>query len=151
MSEAGDQKALGAGAFYGAVQSRREQCDAIFTDLRHTLPRKLPSHSHELPFFAVLMEGLYGERYGREERQFRPFTVHFRPAGVPHQDEIGPPGVRFFEIEIRDRKSTRLNSSHCWISYAVFCLKKKNTRRKSSHCWISYAGFWLNNKTQRDA
>src|SRR5438105_10367477 len=27
----------------------------------------------------------------------------------------------------RDRKSTRLNSSHEWISYAVFCLKKKKT------------------------
>src|SRR2546429_4457836 len=27
----------------------------------------------------------------------------------------------------RDRKSTRLNSSHGYISYAVFCLKKKNT------------------------
>src|SRR5258708_15410090 len=29
----------------------------------------------------------------------------------------------------RDRKSTRLNSSHQIISYAVFCLKKKNNRR----------------------
>src|SRR5712675_2484908 len=29
--------------------------------------------------------------------------------------------------EQRDRKSTRLNSSHGYISYAVFCLKKKNT------------------------
>src|SRR5690625_6629382 len=29
-----------------------------------------------------------------------------------------------------DRKSTRLNSSHVAISYAVFCLKKKNRRRK---------------------
>src|SRR2546422_5719492 len=29
----------------------------------------------------------------------------------------------------RDRKSTRLNSSHGYISYAVFCLKKKNNRR----------------------
>src|SRR2546429_4222048 len=28
-------------------------------------------------------------------------------------------------IELRDRKSTRLNSSHGYISYAVFCLKKK--------------------------
>src|SRR3712207_7243552 len=28
--------------------------------------------------------------------------------------------------EVRDRKSTRLNSSHANISYAVFCLKKKN-------------------------
>src|SRR5256885_12906855 len=31
------------------------------------------------------------------------------------------------KIEVRDRKSTRLNSSHLVISYAVFCLKKKNT------------------------
>src|SRR5256885_2642136 len=29
-------------------------------------------------------------------------------------------------VETRDRKSTRLNSSHLVISYAVFCLKKKN-------------------------
>src|SRR2546422_10491649 len=36
-----------------------------------------------------------------------------------------------FDIELpRDRKSTRLNSSHGYISYAVFCLKKKN-RNKS--------------------
>src|SRR3712207_8901227 len=31
------------------------------------------------------------------------------------------------KIESADRKSTRLNSSHANISYAVFCLKKKNT------------------------
>src|SRR5256885_12081928 len=36
----------------------------------------------------------------------------------------------------RDRKSTRLNSSHLVISYAVFCLKKKNCRnRQSSTSW----------------
>src|SRR5207247_10140745 len=29
-----------------------------------------------------------------------------------------------------DRKSTRLNSSHEWISYAVFCLKKKKIRKE---------------------
>src|SRR5438132_6120252 len=32
----------------------------------------------------------------------------------------------------RDRKSTRLNSSHTVISYAVFCLKKKNKRKSST-------------------
>src|SRR5438105_12160050 len=31
----------------------------------------------------------------------------------------------------RDRKSTRLNSSHEWISYAVFCLKKKKRRTEA--------------------
>src|SRR5688500_12861483 len=33
-----------------------------------------------------------------------------------------------------DRKSTRLNSSHLVISYAVFCLKKKNSSRKRTRC-----------------
>src|SRR3712207_7933129 len=33
-----------------------------------------------------------------------------------------------------DRKSTRLNSSHANISYAVFCLKKKNNNRVNSTC-----------------
>src|SRR5256886_13538526 len=37
---------------------------------------------------------------------------------------------RMGSIQLRpDRKSTRLNSSHSQISYAVFCLKKKNARR----------------------
>src|SRR5437899_5042013 len=35
-----------------------------------------------------------------------------------------------FVIECRDRKSTRLNSSHLGISYAVFCLKKKKKTKK---------------------
>src|SRR3989440_7130574 len=37
----------------------------------------------------------------------------------------------FGEAIGRDRKSTRLNSSHDQISYAVFCLKKKKTRNSS--------------------
>src|SRR2546430_13584763 len=41
-----------------------------------------------------------------------------------------------------DRKSTRLNSSHSRISYAVFCLKKKNCTHFSSHdlCLIANPG-----------
>src|SRR5205814_8354345 len=45
------------------------------------------------------------------------------------------PGVRLALTELalgRDRKSTRLNSSHLGISYAVFCLKKKKHCQRSS-------------------
>src|SRR5437667_9366121 len=35
-------------------------------------------------------------------------------------------------LQLKDRKSTRLNSSHITISYAVFCLKKKNNRKKKN-------------------
>src|SRR5437899_4813731 len=54
--------------------------------------------------------------------QRRGFAVgeDFFVAHVPERIAVN----RFLE-EIRDRKSTRLNSSHLGISYAVFCLKKK--------------------------
>src|SRR2546429_2186455 len=44
----------------------------------------------------------------------------------------------------RDRKSTRLNSSHGYISYAVFCLKKKKTNEREAgprHTLISGASY----------
>src|SRR3712207_8830929 len=43
--------------------------------------------------------------------------------------ELGTDELLFVTHRVRpgDRKSTRLNSSHANISYAVFCLKKKNT------------------------
>jgi AraC family transcriptional regulator len=106
MADSG--QALRAGSFYGAIQGKRELGGAIFTDLSHQSPRQLPSHSHELPFFGLVMDGQYGERYGRQQAFFSPFTIMFRPAGVPHQDEIGPRGVKFFEIEVRDSWRKRL-------------------------------------------
>src|SRR5438034_4905883 len=47
-------------------------------------------------------------------------------AGAGGTDAKGPRVRPRFPRSVRDRKSTRLNSSHTVISYAVFCLKKKN-------------------------
>src|SRR5205085_4150171 len=45
---------------------------------------------------------------------------------VEHHDlDLARSGRRHPEHRVEDRKSTRLNSSHSQISYAVFCLKKK--------------------------
>src|SRR3712207_8946238 len=50
---------------------------------------------------------------------------------------VSTPVTRIFlpwsSIGLQDRKSTRLNSSHANISYAVFCLKKKKTNDTSQH------------------
>src|SRR2546426_9280766 len=53
-----------------------------------------------------------------------------RRGGTVRFEIDGPSAVRI-EALARDRKSTRLNSSHLVISYAVFCLKKKKKRKKS--------------------
>src|SRR5258707_8064683 len=49
---------------------------------------------------------------------------------LPHQPLRRPERQRLVG-QMEDRKSTRLNSSHANISYAVFCLKKKTDRRGS--------------------
>src|SRR2546429_4384338 len=60
-----------------------------------------------------------------------PYTTLFRSrlrAPLSDVSWITQPGAGRAGLSraLRDRKSTRLNSSHGYISYAVFCLKKKN-------------------------
>src|SRR5436190_9858850 len=59
----------------------------------------------------------------------------------PEQDDIHDvqlvPAVEPVVRAGRDRKSTRLNSSHTVISYAVFCLKKKRKRNSTLNCTAS--------------
>src|SRR5688572_32499396 len=78
--------------------------------------------------------------------QHRPVALHWHQSVHPsierHAEQVRvvpdrEPGQRRENRERahEDRKSTRLNSSHSQISYAVFCLKKKKTlqRRQHSH------------------
>src|SRR2546429_4477093 len=65
-----------------------------------------------------------------------PYTTLFRSALISDSVErveqgsvlADRAGGTMAEVVMRDRKSTRLNSSHGYISYAVFCLKKKNDK-----------------------
>src|SRR5438045_5421302 len=59
-------------------------------------------------------------------------TTHRYAAGEGFA-EVSNDRVRVLVEEAKDRKSTRLNSSHLGISYAVFCLKKKKKTKKNSN------------------
>src|SRR3712207_7713679 len=76
--------------------------------------RPLPEHRHVAGRHLVL--GDHGEAR----------RVELEVLGADHQVEVGQL-PQLAELLGGDRKSTRLNSSHANISYAVFCLKKKNT------------------------
>src|SRR2546427_5585660 len=76
-----------------------------YTTLFRSVLQTLPEESHDhLP---------------RAVRDFRLFTGS--------QETVADAGIHGIAVAlvVRDRKSTRLNSSHSQISYAVFCLKKK--------------------------
>src|SRR3989449_7032520 len=78
---------------------------ARFLDRRVRLLRDLRRHE------AILL----GEEAEDRTRELRVVGLHVRVDPV--------------EVHARDRKSTRLNSSHGYISYAVFCLKKKKKEK----------------------
>src|SRR2546429_6025597 len=64
-----------------------------------------------------------------------PYTTLFRSWRSRHAS--APPCARsspIWNTVVRDRKSTRLNSSHGYISYAVFCLKKKEPESAQRGC-----------------
>src|SRR5688572_31050327 len=67
-----------------------------------------------------------------------PYTTLFRsagpkPAGLPLADPRSKLWRQESNLHEADRKSTRLNSSHSQISYAVFCLKKKKKKKLNHH------------------
>src|SRR5207253_8294793 len=80
------------------------------------------------------------EIWTKEEAEFHGEFVRFdkiwshpKPVQKPHPPVImGGDGPKTFDRVI-DRKSTRLNSSHVAISYAVFCLKKKKKNIQTIH------------------
>src|SRR5438034_3756616 len=74
-----------------------------------------PPRSTLFPYTTLFRSPLGGER-----------TRHDRGPHARHDPGASRPRVR----PTIDRKSTRLNSSHTVISYAVFCLKKKKKNKK---------------------
>src|SRR2546427_5228783 len=80
----------------------------LFRSLAGTGNLRLHVHSGRLRRMTEWFEQWFGEEYH---------------ALYPHRDDED--ARRAVALIRRDRKSTRLNSSHSQISYAVFCLKKK--------------------------
>src|SRR5256885_11423325 len=81
-----------------------------------------PPRSTLFPYTTLFRSHAERERHGvRPERRDVP-RLH------QERGDLQP-----LEPRLRDRKSTRLNSSHLVISYAVFCLKKKK-RKISNNC-----------------
>src|SRR5690606_12168615 len=103
-----------------------------------------------VPAYAAIPPSQYAFPHVAEQSGLRspagfesPVQPELNPDRILHRHDIAPaPDHRFFALSpdfavprynvhsdrpvARDRKSTRLNSSHVKISYAVFCLKKKN-------------------------
>src|SRR5688572_28171294 len=102
-------------AWMGGIQARMEAVLARLLPAAHVAPARL----HEAMRYATL-EG------GKRVRPLLAFGAGELSGATPERLEIAAAAVELMQ----DRKSTRLNSSHSQISYAVFCLKKKKKKKK---------------------
>src|SRR3712207_8409319 len=95
-----------------------------------------PPRSTLFPYTSLFRSGLDRRGVaGEDDAQHLRFEPALRRRAVDAElDQLQPLGVQLQrpvvaavadDAQPRDRKSTRLNSSHAIISYAVFCLKKK--------------------------
>src|SRR3989449_5878005 len=88
-----------------------------------------PPRSTLFPYTTLFRSGLSSPKYARRGMFLAEFGMLMAVVGTLFHHEI----INYQWIRTGDRKSTRLNSSHGYISYAVFCLKKK----KKIQCSIS--------------
>src|SRR3712207_7318211 len=77
-------------------------------EIAHRIPNGYPSYGHY-----------------REEYEQHIHIMHAHGVGIDHKTATALTHFHQSVSLLEDRKSTRLNSSHANISYAVFCLKKK--------------------------
>src|SRR3712207_8373240 len=93
-----------------------------------------PPRSTLFPYTTLFRSNLYRIRFLGDNTSYIGYTIFFQQDDISHmilptqaivKQDI-PGADTGMHRHILDRKSTRLNSSHANISYAVFCLKKKN-------------------------
>src|SRR5260221_1932258 len=94
-----------------------------------------PPRSTLFPYTTLFRSYLFGSRARGKAQRWSDIDVAIDPAKSLPSGLLS--NIRE-ALEERDRKSTRLNSSHTVISYAVFCLKKKKTKHRPPRQAASY-------------
>src|SRR3712207_6991832 len=84
-----------------------------------------PPRSTLFPYTTLFRSQPVDRDVGQHEVVVEPLEELAHPAEQPGGRVGQRMGERLRRLRLEDRKSTRLNSSHANISYAVFCLKKK--------------------------
>src|SRR2546426_2410107 len=131
---------LRGGSFGGAIASRRFSQNTRYQGLHSTSMRER---------LACFAEG--GNGWKNSFRLPKKPSPYGSPMNAPplgsRRTFTGRSARKSLRLEKKlaeiDRKSTRLNSSHLVISYAVFCLKKKNKSENSNLFLIEHPSFLL--------
>src|SRR2546422_8046021 len=91
-----------------------------------------PPRSTLFPYTTLFRSRRGGAQSASRTGGDAPLSRRFQPGAGDHDVGVDRARDRDRRRLVGDRKSTRLNSSHGYISYAVFCLKKKKKKKKKN-------------------
>src|SRR5258708_18296386 len=90
-----------------------------------------PPRSTLFPYTTLFRSLIYGRQDRGHAAERAALAMELHPGLDLHLVDRCKHLIQWDAVQIEDRKSTRLNSSHQIISYAVFCLKKKTKKIES--------------------
>jgi AraC family transcriptional regulator len=99
---------LRPGSFFGTDLARREVGGFLFAESAFAAGARIPVHTHENPFFYLVVDGLCEETAQSGTRLSGPATLVFHPAGAPHSDHW-PQAGRCLHIEISHQRLRQLD------------------------------------------
>lgn len=91
---------LRSGEFLGTAASKRCAHGLVLADVHYPAGARLPRHTHERPYFCLILSGGYTERYSRRSRFCRPEMLVYHPAGEQHTQEFHDSAVVSLNVEI---------------------------------------------------
>ena len=85
--------------FQGKTLTRRKISEADFTESHYQKDFQMPSHTHDVPYISVILQGGYREKIGRKLHERVPNTIVFHPTDETHAVNFYHPTTRILRIE----------------------------------------------------
>ena len=100
---------LPPGRYYGETVRNHEMAGFGLTETIYSPHYKLPRHSHERPYFSLVVRGAYTENYGKKSRMCQPSMLIYHPADEDHSQHFYQAEGHLFRIEICPQRLEQLD------------------------------------------
>lgn len=94
---------LSTGKYYGRSLKQKEFSGLILTETDYSPYKHIPTHSHENPYFCLLLQGSYMQKARGKQRDNLPSSLVFHTSEENHSDQFSSLGGRCFNLEIQPK------------------------------------------------
>lgn len=102
-------KHLKRGEYFGDMRQEVTSPAVHLSETWYPPGMRVPCHSHELPYFLLLISGGFVETFTKNSYECKPMSVVFHPEGTCHFGRISPEGCLSFNVQVRRSTLERLH------------------------------------------